>query len=310
MNLHDYKRINSCYSKKLVFNFGAEAGFFSELNNMILAIVYCLENKIQFVLYSKNANFRIHLGWQDYFLPFCDETSVSLNSKINSRVLDQRKTQSFKYKLAILMYKKLFGVTYLTSDVWMQIRDVSLDHQYSFPELGMRGSIREVTEDIILSIFRFNKKTDVKIKRQISGLCLPESFCSAHIRAGDKVNEASTYDVVKYVDKIKQRDQECKNLFVLTDDYRMITNLKERFPEYKTYTLCNESEKGYIHSDFMKSNPESKENALIKLLASIQVIRRSNLFVGTYSSNPGMFLGMCMDPEKISCIDFDSWRIW
>lgn len=58
---------------KLIFHLGHSAGFYSEFNNMVLAILYCKQHSIDFRLYSADANFGIRKGWRDYFLPFCAE---------------------------------------------------------------------------------------------------------------------------------------------------------------------------------------------------------------------------------------------
>ena len=42
----------------------------------------------------------------------------------------------------------------------------------------------------------------------------------------------------------------------------------------------------------------------------MEVLRNADIFVGTYSSNPGMFLGMCMDENRVYGIDFDKWLLW
>ena len=57
IELEQYNRINSSFKKKLIFHLGAEGGFYSEFNNMISAILYCLKYKYKFILYSKDANF-------------------------------------------------------------------------------------------------------------------------------------------------------------------------------------------------------------------------------------------------------------
>ena len=59
-----YFEINNSFSQKLVYHLGSEAGFFSEYNNMILAMLYCLKHKIKFVLYSKDANFGFEKGYR------------------------------------------------------------------------------------------------------------------------------------------------------------------------------------------------------------------------------------------------------
>lgn len=71
--LNKYKELNESYKPILVYHVGIDAGFFSEFNDLIFMILYCLEHKIQFKLYSDDANFGIEKGWQDYFEPFCEE---------------------------------------------------------------------------------------------------------------------------------------------------------------------------------------------------------------------------------------------
>ena len=56
-----YQKVNEKFESVLVFHVGESAGFFSEYNCMILVMLYCLQHKIQFKLYSRDANFGIFL---------------------------------------------------------------------------------------------------------------------------------------------------------------------------------------------------------------------------------------------------------
>ena len=67
MDLVDYQKLNDSFKPTLVFHLGVEAGFFSEFNNMVLAMLYCLHHAIRFVLYSDNANFKVGKGWDNHF---------------------------------------------------------------------------------------------------------------------------------------------------------------------------------------------------------------------------------------------------
>lgn len=44
----------------MIFHLGIDAGFFTEYTYMLHAMLYCLQHKIQFKLYSDDANF----GWE------------------------------------------------------------------------------------------------------------------------------------------------------------------------------------------------------------------------------------------------------
>lgn len=66
--IQKYKEVNDSFSYwKLIFHLGCDSGFYSEFNNMVLAMIYCLKSQIRFSMYSADANFGYKDGWQDYF---------------------------------------------------------------------------------------------------------------------------------------------------------------------------------------------------------------------------------------------------
>ena len=62
-----YAKLNNSFSKKLIFRIGVDSGYFSNYNNLILAILYCLKHKIKFVLYADHLLFAFQDGWSDFF---------------------------------------------------------------------------------------------------------------------------------------------------------------------------------------------------------------------------------------------------
>lgn len=64
MSIDEYRRINKSFKRVLIFKIGLNSGFFSEYNNMILAMLYCLENRFKFKLSSNGANFNTQFGWR------------------------------------------------------------------------------------------------------------------------------------------------------------------------------------------------------------------------------------------------------
>ena len=86
MELYRYQCFNSSLRYRFIYRLGGSTGFFSEYNNMVLAIHYCLINKIQFVLESEDANFSSGEGWREFFLPFCKEIKNKWLHKYNYRI--------------------------------------------------------------------------------------------------------------------------------------------------------------------------------------------------------------------------------
>jgi hypothetical protein len=121
-----YNVLNNSFKRTLVFHAGASAGFFSEYNCMILAILYCLKNKIRFVLYSKDANFGYKDGWNDFFKPFCKQTTCFIHKHLNVRLFKTRHQHGFiKWRLKGLFLQilarliKIFTpFSYFTQDLW------------------------------------------------------------------------------------------------------------------------------------------------------------------------------------------------
>lgn len=306
-----YYALNKSYKKKLIFHLGADAGFFSEYNNMILAILYCLTNKIQFVLYSEDANFGYKKGWTDYFLPFCDEVNDNFHKKYNFRDYDfLQKRLSKKDRIKIKIYKFLHRIDYFTQDLWLSIRNRNHEKEtYNIPELGIiNHSLRESCQKLISLTWQYNLYTAPIIKNKIESLKLPQEYLGFHIRRGDKHIEQDLIGISIYLNKAEVICN-TRNAFILTDDYKVITETKKLYPEWSIYSLCNESETGYEHALFKKENKSTIKDAHLNLFASIDILSHSKYFIGTFGSNPGMFLGMKMNTLNSLSIDIN-WQIW
>lgn len=302
-----FKKFNESHLKTLVFHFGVDAGFFSEVNNMVLAMFYCLNQKIRFSLYDRDAWFSKE-GWTEFFEPFCQTVKKPVHQKINSRM--GQPVNKFHRFVTRKIYKFFQPRVYLTHELWNHFRDTELtQQQFSLPELAVRGSLREGCGELIKMIWRYNPETKACITNLVRQIDLTEKYIGFHIRGGDKFREDQLHPAADYFTKsIEVSD--CRTAFVLTDDYRMIETIREMYPEWKIYTLCRQEERGYYHQEFMQRDKTWIRQQTLRLLASTDILARAEYFIGTFSSNPGMFMGMRMEPER--CIDVDgrSWMIW
>lgn len=306
-----YREVNLSFRKRnLIFHMGCDSGFYSEFNNMVLAIIYCLQGSIRFSMYSADANFKYKDGWQDYFLPFCDEVRDKFHHKFNARSEDPwfyvRGFKRWEYLLWRLKNKN----TYLTFDLFCKFRLVSFGrNKFSIPQLNLEGDLRSVAQQIINMVYRFNEQTLTEIQRLVKSLDLPQKYVGFHIRGGDKFVEHELEQCAVYIRKAEQLSQ-LRDAFVLTDDYTVIEILQRDYPDWHFYTLTKSIERGYFHSKFQNCDKEDKKKDLVKLFASMEILKESDLVVGTFSSNPGMFLGMCMDRDRVYGVDFDQWLLW
>ncbi|MEI0698589.1 hypothetical protein R4K92_06610 [Brachyspira intermedia] len=288
-----YNELNNSFTKTCVFYVGHSAGFFSEFNNMILSIIYCLVNKINFKIYSKTANFSSGIGWEEFFKPFCNEVFHELYFQYNSRYYNPNLSNLIK------VIKLEHNIDYFTQDIFDCIKKSEfLNINFNIEKLNIKGNIKEVFGIIAKNIYRFNKKTEEEIQTLIKKLNLPQNYIAAHIRAGDKIMESSLISYDTYIKTIKKYSN-LKDLFIFTDDYSIVNNIKQKYGSmYNIYTLTNKNEKGYTLNKLNSKSNEEKHKELIKLFAMIELCRNANICFGTYTTNPDSFLGAIMPEGK------------
>ncbi len=302
-NVDIYKQLNESYNRKLIHHFGTGNGFYSELNSLLFSTLFCLQNKLRLELYSKDAAFTFGNGWSEFFKPFCPEFKNDLIGKRISRdYINNHRDKHICYLYKIITRNDILN------DIYWYCRSGWFEHNhFRIPELGIDGDIRQAMKIIIPIVYRFNDRYTSVIDKYIRDLNLPNDYISLHVRAGDKITERDLITPQNYLEKAKM-NSECRNIFVATDDYRIFEMLRDNNPQYSFYTLTSPEENGYDQDKFVQSSKESIRHNLIEMFSSIRIILQSVLFVGTYSSNPGMFVGMQLDNKMIG-MDFDRWLI-
>jgi len=327
MTIDQYKILNEKGKKTLVFHFGAGAGFFSEYNNMLRAMAYCLIHEIRFVLYSADAGFGKGKGWQDYFEPFCDEVTDVFHHEQNIRFREYPVTPYWtKHLMSIArviahgdksryrhytrfeetqeqrQLKNRHGFDYFTYELWNELRSMPLN----IP-IRLEGAEAANTEDLIAEldtmIWHFNAETAAIQKKLEAALSEKIYDCGMQIRGGDKFLEAEILSVNSYVDALQQYCPKCKSLFVLTDDYRCIEALREQLPEVKIETFCTEDQKGYYNDSFYQESKQLVYERIAALLISVDILAQCRSFIGTDSANPSHCVNIKMKGKNFYSLD-------
>lgn len=274
---------------------------------MVLAIHYCLTNHIQFVLESENANFSSGAGWSEFFEPFCPEIRSRWLKIFNHRI---KPAYNNTYeRICFNIYKKLHPNYVYMFTLFNTLRSVKEEAVYEVEELGLRGSLLENCSSIHKMIWKYNSDTKREIDSLIASLNLPNKYISMHIRQGDKDEEAQLYSPNIYMEEAKKWS-DVKTVFVLTDDYKVIKYLKNQYSDYQFYTFCQPNESGYKLSRLSGMTKKEQRFSYLRLWASMDVMEKAPLFVGTYSANPGMNMGFRIDEKSIHCVDFKKWQLW
>lgn len=208
---------------------------------------------------------------------------------------------------SIFSYMSFFKKELLTQDVFGKCRDKSrYGKDHVIPELGFRGSTQEICSMLVDLTWKYNDSTNKKINEILKTLSLPDKYVSIHVRRGDKIVESPYYSLGQYFEKLGTKN---KNLFVATDDYTVIEDLKKKYSDWNVWTLCSPLERGYVQSVADKESFQEKDRNMILLFATMEILNRSERFVGTYNSNIGMFQGM-RNPSICGGVDFDHWVVW
>ena len=302
-----YNKINESYEKVCIY-LGLGTGFFSEFNNMVLAILYCLVNKIKFKLYFVNhRGFTNNKGFEEFFTPFCNELIYDADTEFN-RIFNFTKND---IEVLIPIIKERYEINYfgyMSSDIFNEMRSNDFRNSYlNIKELGIDGDLYHAFGIIAKNIFRFNDETKKEIDKLIKSLSLPKKYIGFHIRAGDKITEAELIEPEKYIETLKKHS-DIKDIFISTDDYNIIKKLKNKYKnEYNIYTLTNNNELGYNQGNFERLTENDKYNHLIELFASMDILLNSELCFGSYTSNPSIFLGAMLGKDKfieVNSLDF------
>ncbi|MBO5404422.1 MAG: hypothetical protein J6A13_00275 [Paludibacteraceae bacterium] len=286
---------------RLLYRIGSDAGFFSEYNNMVLAMVYCQRNNICFLLSSKGANFAYDKGWDDYFLPFCRELNLYHQTMMNPRYEAPLPTTGKREKIKRCMFalqKKLWRIDLLTYDIFHDVRKQYVDD-------NLIDACREISN----RIWQYNKQTQDAIKQRIRTLSLPDTYVSVHIRRGDKAREAAHTDIAKYI-SLLETNTSCRDVFVATDDYSVYEELCAKYPDWQFYTLTPAVNRGYDQRKFEAFSAGHRRDEMLTLFSDIELLAASSLFVGTLSSNIGMYLYWRMPQGRCLGVDYNDWRIW
>lgn len=295
----EYRRINESFQKRLIFHVGFGGGLYSELDSMMEFMLFCYLNHIRFELYADDANFSKPggNGWEELFEPFCPISHDPLNHVANYRPTDflsqmrphRLWTKGYYYPRKL---KKNTGADYLTQDLWcMCINDEFKRSFVDWPLFGMNGSCE--LEFAKLGSVALCPRPEIREKMDvlIEDLKLPRQYISIQVRGGDKYLE---YDELveadAFIGKIEELGLADQPVFIFTDDYRNVTYIRQKRPDWKLYTLTREEERGYYNNEFNRQDWGFRKANLIKLLAIIEVCVAAEIHIGSSQSCVDMYL--------------------
>ncbi len=273
--------------KKLTW-FLTSRGFGSEINNLLYAINYCKKNDYSLVLDTTFWNYNYKDGWTDYFIALQSNDAQALKHKILVKTLQFISRFVSVSKLAISRRKLVFLLlnfslkkdTETIFEGFHKVREFN-NHQRLQNKDEFISSINRILKNI------WKIKPEILSDIKNAKISIDHDYAVFHIRRGDKIKtgEDNFYPVEDYMNKLKSINSSIKTVFVMSDDFSVYTELKNKFLDYEFITLISDSKKGYKNSDFNQMKKSQKKVEIINLLTEIEIARESKIFIGSFRSN-------------------------
>jgi hypothetical protein len=280
-----YFELNEGYGSPFVFHLSYR-GFYSEVNNLLNAVIYGLGNRRRLIVdESEWCGGR----WTDFYTVSLPDAPASVVSTVPEE----------------WVINSVFHPHFNT------IRQWSLNcGEVSFPELGIEGSIFEVKR----LVARMLTQPVFRDKYR-----LQSPFAAFHIRRGDKTEgyERQGQRIVEgdhvpgstYVEFLDRTAPKIQFIYVLTDDYCCVEEVRAAAPNRVVNSLCPRAERGFRIQDFYRLRVGERRAHLTRLVTETAIGARSDLFVGSYKSNTSRFVPLWHDrPER--CFSVDSQQQW
>jgi hypothetical protein len=278
-------------------------GLGGELLPMLMAMLHAHRCGMTFRLASRGWNLAVRHGWEDWFEPFAPAH--------NLLVLRRGWMKKPSHPLARLLSRAaacgLLGPadSRLTHDVFTTAWSTALNNErFTVPELGCDGNPAEVCQVLMRMVWRLKPVA----REEIHGLLAPLDLAAApyaaiHVRRGDKHKEAATTELTAYLDALAQHRPNLRRVFVATDDFAVVRELRHLRPDWEWLTLADESRGGHQQRQFNRKRASVRRREILEILADVEALRAGAFFIGTWSSNLGRIVGLLKGLRDCAGVD-------
>jgi len=159
---------------------------------------------------------------------------------------------------------------------------------------GMTSYTLAELSDVVKEIFVLKDDLAEKAKKFTESIGGP--YTSIYVRRGDKVHGCPAAPAEMDTLSVEQILKECqltddgKSLFIMSDDYNVVEEIKTALPSCKVFTLTPEKNKGLTQSAIGQFTPEEKKEHADELITSMQVFLNGDAAWADNRSNLGRLL--------------------
>jgi hypothetical protein len=290
-------------------------GLYSELLNLMLAIVYSEKNNLHLIVNTYHWNSRYRDGWTDYFKPTISSTNqiataqvhfFGFQYKITPRSFLKNPIQEIRHLLACTInygFKKYYKCL-LTDDILIPMRS-----RYFVDSIGDIKTWQLKLTDIIKRIYIYNDEIAAIISGYKDIIGIPNNnYIGVHIRRGDKIRskEMSEINIEQYAIAIKRNAFHSKNIYIATDDVTVVEELRLQLGnEFNIYFNVLLKTDGFDETRFNKKSKKSRFTETILALLDVDILANSSYFIGTYSSNFSRVIPCLREFKNCESIDIE-----
>ena len=289
MHLDQYLRLNQAFGDPLLFHL-TDRGFYSEVNNLLSAILFGLLYRRRLIVDQSRFEGQ---AWERLFTSSLPERGH--NDAISPEwIVEGTASPNFWTIQAEIrkLQRRLLPVALPTG-------------QWGKPRTFLRG---------LAKIFTAPRQTIAAPNG------LGPEYAAFHIRRGDKTDRYLGYEgkfivegeltpVETYLALLRQKAPGTRSVFVMTDDHSIVDELRAVASDLKFYSFSASSERGYRQNDFSAKPAADKERRLKRLLAEVEIVSRSNLFLGGFKSNVARYVALTHQSPAL-CFSIDDAKKW
>lgn len=290
---------------KLIYNLGRR-GFFSEINNMVLAKIYAERHNLEFMVNSYYWNCRYKEGMRDYF----DNEIQEQNNFLSAQISRNKPILKFNFDLHSVFY----NISYVKNFVYQLLNKEVLLGADIYEEIRSN----DFRESIDSALFMYELYNVIRLKASIykefenifNQLGIDEPFCGVHIRRGDKITtgEMDNIPLNKYALEVTKTS--LKSIYIATDDVASVYYFKEKMASHGIRIYYNPTLKGtgFSEGSFNHAGKKIRYDETLTLLFDIFVLSKASKFIGTYSSNLSRVIPCLLGLDNCKSLD-DNWFI-
>lgn len=245
--------LNNYNNSRELFDFNvlklnlAGSGFKDKIYQKLCPIIdFCITHQIKL---EWDEDMGIYGNWSDYFL------SIDQTIKFNNITLSNRKV-------------KIFSPTWSNNDTDFLLH-----------------ILENYNSNYINEIYRFTPSTRSQIDKNIKGLNLKKNYVAVQVRRGDKITSNQIQNITPK-DVLNKLPWFTKQLFIATDDYTFVEELRTLNKKLDIVTTALPSHRGADEGNTFNSNTFNTKIETLRFLIDIEVCKRATFFIQVIPENP------------------------